>query len=69
MTKKLKNHNINNENNKVQYNWKKVSWNFELILFQIIKTHLEWLPQKISLIFIQRYPYLGLNTSQIKHQF
>jgi hypothetical protein len=25
------------------------------------------LPQDITIVFIKKYPYLGLNTSQIKH--
>jgi hypothetical protein len=35
-------------------------------LLEIIKIHLERLPQEIALAFIKKYPYLGLNTSQIK---
>ncbi len=65
---KFKDHNINNENNEVQHKGKRFNWNFELnkILLEIIKIHPKWLPQEITLAFIQKYPYLGLNTSQIK---
>ncbi len=35
-------------------------------MVKIIKIHHEWLSQDIALAFIHNYPYLGLNTSQIK---
>jgi len=68
---KFKKFNINNEINEVQHKWKRYNWNFKLNknLLEIIKIHLKWLPQDIALAFIQKYPYLGLNTSQMKWHF
>jgi hypothetical protein len=68
---KILNHNINNEINEVQHKRKRFIWNFELNFkkLEIIKIHPKWLPQHIALVFIQKYPYLGLNTSQIKRHF
>ncbi len=68
---KFKDHNINNENNEVQHKGKRFHWNFELNKFflEIIEIHPNWLPQEIALPFIQKYPYVGLNASQIKCHF
>jgi hypothetical protein len=66
---KFKDHNINNENNEVQHKGKRFNLNFDFFFLELIKIHPKWLPQEIALAFIQKYPYLNLNTSQIECHF
>jgi len=38
-------------------------------LLKTVKTHHEWIEQKVALAFIHHYPHLGLNMLQVKQHF